>query len=76
MRIHYDERVDAMYIRFSGSKYHASEEIREGFLLDLDRRGRVIGVEILDVSKVLPAGSLDNLNFEIAHPERASRKVA
>ncbi len=76
MKIHYDERVDAMYIRFSNSKYHASEEVREGVVLDFDRRGHIIGVEILDVSKVLPSGSLDSLDFQIAHPEKVSRKVA
>ena len=76
MRIHYDERVDAMYIRFSESKYHASEEVREGVVLDFDRKGHIIGVEILDVSKILPSGSLDSLDFQIAHPEKVSRKVA
>ena len=76
MRIHYDEKVDAMYIRFSDSKYHESEEVREGIVLDFDRKGHIVGVEILGVSEALPSGSLDSLNFEIAHPEKVSRKVA
>ena len=76
MRIHYDEQVDAMYIRFSESKYHVSEEVREGIVLDFDRKGRIVGVEILDVSRALPSGSLDSLNFEIAHPEKVSSKAA
>ena len=76
MRIHYDERVDAMYIRFSESKYHVSEEVREGVVLDFDRKGHILGVEILDVSHTLPSGSLNQFNFKIAHPEKTSHKAA
>lgn len=76
MRIHYDERADAMYIRFSESKYHVSEEVREDLILDLDRKGRIIGMEILHISHTLPLSSLDHFNFQIAHPERAVHKVA
>ena len=76
MRIHYDEKVDAMYIRFSESKYHVSEEVREGVVLDFDRKGRVVGVEILGVSRTLPSDSLNQINFEIAHPEKVSRRAA
>ena len=76
MRIHYDEKVDAMNIRFSESKYHVSEEVRESVVLDFDRKGHIVGVEILDVSRTLPSGSLNQINFKIAHPERVSRKAA
>lgn len=76
MRIHYDERVDAMYIRFSESKYHVSEEVREGVVLDFDRHGHIVGVEILGVSETLPSGALDSLNFEIAHPEKVAHRAA
>ncbi len=76
MRIRYDEKIDAMYIRFSESKYHATEEVREGILLDFDKKGRIVGVEILDVSRTLPSGSLNQLNFEIAHPEKTAHKAA
>ncbi len=50
MRIRYDEKNDAIYIRFSEELCFESDEVKEGFILDYDKRGRVVGLEILDVS--------------------------
>lgn len=73
MRINYDESDDAMYIRFSEAKYYQSDEVREGVILDFDKSGRIIALEVLDVSKRLPKASLDSINFEVAHPERIGK---
>lgn len=73
MRISYNEADDAMYIRFSEVEYYQSDEVRDGLILDFDKEGRIIAVELLDVSKRLPKASLDSLNFEISHPERVIR---
>lgn len=73
MRISYDELDDAMYIRFSESKYYQSDEVREGVILDFDKEGKIIALEILDVSCKLPQMSMDNINFEIKHPERSAK---
>ncbi len=54
MKLKYDKKVDALSIRFSGAKYVASEEVREGVLFDLDAKGKIIGIEILHASKMLP----------------------
>ena len=56
MKFHYDKKVDALAIRFNDKPYAESEEVREGIIFDYDRAGRVIGIEILDASKVLPRG--------------------
>lgn len=55
MRFHYDKKVDALYIRFDESPYKESDEVAEGVILDYDRQGKLIGLEILDASKKLPA---------------------
>lgn len=73
MKISYDEVDDAMYIRFSDAKYYQSDEVREGVILDFDKSGKMIALEVLDVSKRLPKASLDSINFEVAHPERIAR---
>lgn len=70
MRINYDEKDDAMYIRFSEEAYYESDEVREGVILDLDKKGKIIALELLDVSKRLPEMSMDSINFKISHPER------
>ena len=73
MRISYDEVDDAMYIRFSEADYYQSDEVKEGVILDFDKGGRIIALEILDVSKRLPEMSMDSINFEVSHPERISK---
>ncbi len=70
MRISYDEVDDAMYIRFSETEYYQSDEVKEGVILDFDKEGRIIALELLDVSKRLPKASMDSINFEVSHPER------
>lgn len=56
MKLHYDKKVDALAIRFSDKPYAESEEVQGGIIFDYDRSGRVIGIEILGASKVLPRG--------------------
>jgi YD repeat-containing protein len=53
MRITYDEKADALYIAF-GEGPAAVEEVAEGVALDWDAEGRLLGIEILDVSKRVP----------------------
>ena len=65
MRIHYDKKADALYIRFSEEKYFESEELKEGFIAALDKKGKLIGLEILDVSENLPKESLKKVSFEL-----------
>ena len=61
MRINFDKKADAVYIRFSEEKYFESDEIREGFIVDYDNKGRIIGIEILDVSKNLPVPATEEV---------------
>ncbi|HLD58058.1 MAG TPA: DUF2283 domain-containing protein [archaeon] len=64
MRVKYDAKADAIYIRFSEEPYFESDEIKEGFILDLDKKGKVIGLEILDVSENLPKEAFQKISFE------------
>ena len=52
MQIDYDRQADALYIYLQPNKYVTkSKEVGEGLVLDLDKNGKAIGLEILDVSK-------------------------
>jgi len=53
IRVEYDSKADAMYIWLRKAKYEISEELAENVIIDLDKRGRIIGIEILDASKNL-----------------------
>jgi len=53
IRVEYDSKADAMYIWLRKARYEISEELAENVIIDLDKRGRIIGIEILDASKNL-----------------------
>jgi uncharacterized protein YuzE len=42
-----------MYIWLRKAKYDISEELVENVILDLDKNGRIIGIEVLGASKNL-----------------------
>jgi len=68
MRVRYDEEADALYIKLREGEYHESDEIRDGFILDYDVDGNIIGIEILDASSHLAVADLSTVNFEITRP--------
>jgi uncharacterized protein YuzE len=51
MRVQYDPSADAMYIRLAEGTVADSDEVREGVVLDYDAAGKVLGIELLNVSK-------------------------
>ena len=50
MKIEYDPKADAIYIRLKAGTVADSDEVRPGVVLDFDAEGRVLGIEMLDVS--------------------------
>lgn len=68
MRFHYDEKKDALYIRFDESPYEDSDEVEEGIVFDYNAKKKLIGIEILDASRKLTASmksSLKQKNFAV-----------
>ena len=57
MKIEYDKEVDAAYIYLAGDiKGDGAKktiELNDNIILDFDAEGKLIGVEILNASKVL-----------------------
>jgi uncharacterized protein YuzE len=53
IRTSYDPEADAMFVWFGpeGIKSASTEEASPGIMLDFDSEGRVIGIEVLDVSE-------------------------
>ncbi len=58
IRMHYDPKADAAYLRFSEQPVVESEEVSEGVVLDFDAEGRMVGMEVLSARKHLPADAL------------------
>jgi len=51
MNIKYDKKVDSVYIEFAEGNYEVSRKISDSVLVDEDKNGKILGVEILDASK-------------------------
>ena len=51
MRVTYDAEVDVLRIMFRDTPIEESDEDKPGVILDYDRYGNVVGLEILDASK-------------------------
>ena len=51
MKIKYDQEVDVLMIQLSDSKVYESDGSKPGVILDCDKEGNIIRIEILDASK-------------------------
>ena len=51
MKVTYDPEVDVLRILFSSVPIEESDEDKPGVILDYDKDGNVVGIEILDASK-------------------------
>ena len=66
MRMQYDERVDALYLRLDDSRIVESEEVHPGIVLDFNGSKEVVGIEVLGVRRRVPDADLRELKFEVA----------
>ena len=51
MRITYDPEVDVLRILLSNAAIEESDEDKPGVILDYDKDGNIVGLEILEASK-------------------------
>jgi uncharacterized protein YuzE len=66
MKMHYDQKTDALYLRLDDSKIIESAEVQPGIVLDYDANNQVVGVEILRVKERVPSADLKHLDFKVA----------
>lgn len=55
MKIRYDSKVDAMYIKLADGNYDTTRKITDSILVDEDKSGKVLGIEILDAKANIEA---------------------
>ena len=66
MKVRIDKEDDALYFELDDTEIIESEEVEPGIILDFDREGRLVGIEILDLSTRLTPEKLRLMQFETA----------
>lgn len=64
MRTEFDKEADAAYVYFKeigAGEVAETISLNESINVDRDKNGKVLGIEILDVSKNLPSSSVKSL---------------
>ena len=64
MKLKLDRRADALYLTLSEAPSSRSEEVSPGIIVDYDDQDRVVGIEMLYLSKRAPEADIRRLLFE------------
>ena len=65
MKINFDKEHDIMRIKFQDSEYEMSREVDDGIVIDIDKKGKIIAIEILDVSDKMSKESIRELRAKV-----------
>ena len=52
MKINYDKIADAIYLSVKSGKIQKTIKINDRLLVDVDKKGNTLGIEMLDVSSL------------------------
>ena len=64
MKITFDKEADAVYIKFSDGEFASNKKIDDDTIIDLDKKGNILGIELLEVSKRIPKDFLSSISVE------------
>jgi uncharacterized protein YuzE len=64
MKIQYSKEEDAIYVYFKEEYVAKSKEIEDGVVIDFDKNGQIIGIEVLDVSQRFSLADIANVSIE------------
>jgi len=64
MRIRIDKDADAMYIELSDAPFSKNQKIDNSTIVDMDNKGNIIGIEVLNVSKRISKDFLSTVSVE------------
>ena len=65
MKVHYDEEVDALYLKLGDQKPDGVIEIAEGVSIDTTTDGKLTGIEILKASKKINIDTILSYTLEL-----------
>ena len=64
MEISFDKAADAMYIEFKKGTSDSTKALDRQTIMDLDKKGNIMGIELLSVSKRIPLKSLSEVSVK------------
>ncbi|MEK9162630.1 MAG: DUF2283 domain-containing protein [Chloroflexota bacterium] len=64
MKVSIDKEDDALYFELDDAEIIESEEVHPGIIMDFDANGKVVGIEILDISTRVTPEKLRLMQFE------------
>jgi len=64
MKLKVDRQADALYLTLGDAPASRSEEVSPGIIVDYDDQDRVVGIEMLYLSKRAPDAEIQRLLFE------------
>ena len=64
MRITFDKEADAVYIELNNGEFASNKIIDEDTIIDLDKNGNILGIEILNASKRIAKDFLSDISVK------------
>ena len=74
MKVHYDEKVDALYLKLGDEQPDGVIEIAEGINIDTTEDGKLSGIEILNASSKININTI--LSYTLELDQDLLRKIA
>ncbi|MCX6712492.1 MAG: DUF2283 domain-containing protein [Candidatus Vogelbacteria bacterium] len=65
MNINYDKTADAVYINLKKGKVAKTAKLAERLLVDLDKSGKILGLEILDASSQIAKNKMGRIEVGV-----------
>jgi len=65
MKVHYDEEVDALYLKLGDQEPEGVIEIAEGINIDTTKDGKLAGIEILKASEKINIDTILSYTLEL-----------
>jgi uncharacterized protein YuzE len=64
MKISYDAKADALYIKFQEGTAARTRKVEDGLLVDVDEGGRLYGIEIIGMKGRIPIPELGRITLD------------
>jgi len=65
VKISYDPKADALYIKFQDGSVARTRKVEDGMLVDTDATGRLFGIEIIGMKGRIPIPELGRIILDL-----------